>query len=156
MASAKREIMKFEKAIKSMGVSEIKECLVKIVNFLNRNDLECFFPNVSVAIESFLLGLVSENRNLKCKLFNAECEKLASEIIESLELHRDVFGWTYAYENGTMNEEYVYPFTFCKLSTKYLCLPNNINNQCVISSRKHSMHDQNFSILVLFYRHFKL
>ncbi|XP_073964543.1 uncharacterized protein [Choristoneura fumiferana] len=113
MASSKKEIIKFEKAIESMDASEVKECLVKTLNFLNRNDFECRFSNISVAIEAFLVGLVSDNRNLKCKLFNAECEKLALDIIEALELNRDIFRWTYSYGSETLNKDlFVYKKIF--------------------------------------------
>ncbi|XP_061726277.1 uncharacterized protein LOC133531888 isoform X2 [Cydia pomonella] len=95
-----KNLMKLEKAMEYMEPMEVNDYLQKTLDFLKRNNSEVYFPSISPYVEAFLVNLVTDTRNLKSKAFKHVDRVLAEEIIEVLEMSREVFRWTHAYENG--------------------------------------------------------
>ncbi|XP_063544574.1 uncharacterized protein LOC134752792 [Cydia strobilella] len=99
---ASKNLMEFEKAMKSMEPMEVCDYLQKTLDFLKRNNSEVYFPSISPYVEGFLVNLVTDTRNLKSKAFKDRDRVLAEEIIEVLEMSREVFRWTHVYERGNL------------------------------------------------------
>ncbi|XP_048001828.1 uncharacterized protein LOC125238537 [Leguminivora glycinivorella] len=97
-----KDLMKFEKAMESMEPMEVNDNLEKTLEFLKRNNSELYFPSISPYVEAFLVNLVTDTRNLRCKAFKQADRLLAEKIIEVLEMSREVFRWTHTYENGNI------------------------------------------------------
>ncbi|XP_063370761.1 uncharacterized protein LOC134659086 [Cydia amplana] len=99
---ASKNLIEFEKAMKYMEPMEVNDYLQKTLDFLKRNNSEVYFPSISPYVEGFLVNLVTDTRNLKSKAFKDQDRVLAEEIIQVLEMSREVFRWTHAYENGKL------------------------------------------------------
>ncbi|XP_063631379.1 uncharacterized protein LOC134802675 [Cydia splendana] len=99
---ASKNLMEFEQAMKYMEPMEVNDYLQKTLDFLKRNNSEVYFPSISPYVEGFLVNLVTDTRNLKSKAFKYQDRVLAEEIIKVLEMSREVFRWTHAYENGNL------------------------------------------------------
>ncbi|XP_063391438.1 uncharacterized protein LOC134676994 [Cydia fagiglandana] len=99
---ASKNLMEFEQAMKYMEPMEVNDYLQKTLDFLKRNNSEVYFPSISPYVEGFLVNLVTDTRNLKSKAFKVQDRVLAEEIIGVLEMSREVFRWTHAYENGNL------------------------------------------------------
>lgn len=95
------KIMTFATLVTFLHPLLIVNYLRKILNFLNSNQCQLSFSNITPYLEEFLTRIVQDNAHLTCSMFTGDGKETGKLILNILEQNKHRYKWEYAYEGGS-------------------------------------------------------